>query len=152
MVLLFQSYFKRFCKELGLKLSDYRERKLIKKLMPKITAFENLNCWKEARILVKHIYSVITTPPFSKDFGLRDQIQRASVSVMTNISEGFSRYHRKESIRFLDFSQSSAAEVKSLLYVAEDLGYISKNEAKELREQANSCQKLVLGLIKHFNK
>ena len=120
--------------------------------MPKITAFEELTCWKEARTLVRKVYSVTNEPPFSKDFGLRDQIQRASVSVMTNISEGFSRYHRKESVRFFDFSQSSAAEVKSLLYVAEDLAYISKEEAKVLREQATSCQRLVLGLIKHFNK
>jgi len=120
--------------------------------MPKITAFEELTCWKEARILVTQIYSTTQKPPFSKDFGLRDQIQRASVSVMTNISEGFSRYHRKESVRFFDFSQSSAAEVKSLLYVAEDLAYISKEKAKVLREQATSCQRLVLGLIKHFNK
>ncbi|OAN61411.1 four helix bundle protein [Balneola sp. EhC07] len=120
--------------------------------MPKITAFEELTCWKEARTLVKKIYSATHESPFSKDFGLRDQIQRASVSVMTNISEGFSRYHRKESVRFFDFSQSSAAEVKSLLYVAEDLGYLSNEKAKELREQATSCQRLVLGLIKHFNK
>ncbi len=120
--------------------------------MPKITAFEELNCWKQARILVKEVYAITKKPPFCKDFGLRDQIQRASVSVMTNISEGFSRYHRKESVRFFDFSQSSAAEVKSLLYVAEDLEYISKEEAEVLREQAISCQRLVLGLIKHFNK
>jgi len=135
-----------------LKLSDYRERKLIKKLMPKITAFEELNCWKESRILVKEVYLMTNKPSFSKDYGLKDQTQRASVSVMTNISEGFSRYHRKESVRFFDFSQSSAAEVKSLLYVAEDLGYVSRDMAEELRNQATSCQKLVLGLIKHFIK
>ncbi|MFY0685279.1 MAG: four helix bundle protein [Balneola sp.] len=120
--------------------------------MPKITAFEDLNCWKESRILVKEIYSITHTPPFNKDYGLKNQIQRASVSVMTNISEGFSRYHRKESIRFFDFSQSSATEVKSLLYVAEDLGYISKETGVKLRDQATSCQRLVLGLIKHFNR
>lgn len=137
---------------MSLKLSDYRERNLIKKLMPKITAYEELTSWKEARILVKEIYSITSELPFSKDFGLKDQIQRASVSVMTNISEGFSRYHRKESVRFFDFSQSSAAEVKSLLYVAEDLGYISKERVIELRSQATSCQRLVLGLIKHFNR
>jgi len=135
-----------------MKLSDYRERKLIKKLRPKITAFEELNCWKESRTLVKEIYSITNKTPFNKDYGLKDQIQRASVSVMTNISEGFSRYHRKESVRFFDFSQSSAAEVKSLLYVAEDLDYISKESAEDLRKQATSCQRLVLGLIKHFNK
>lgn len=120
--------------------------------MPKITAFEELNCWKESRILVKEIYSTTNKAPFNRDYGLKDQIQRASVSVMTNISEGFSRYHRKESVRFFDFSQSSAAEVKSLLYAAEDLDYISKEAGENLRNQATSCQRLVLGLIKHFNK
>lgn len=120
--------------------------------MPKITAFEDLECWKESRALVKEIYSITNRLPFSKDFGLKDQIQRASVSVMTNISEGFSRYHRKESVRFFDFSQSSAAEVKSLLYVAEDLNYVSKEEGEELRSRAISCQKLILGLIRYLNK
>jgi len=143
---------KKFCKELILKLSDYREWKPIKKTMPKITAFEDLKCWKEARLLVRDIYQITNQLPFSKDYGLKDQIQRASVSIMANITEGFARYHRKESVRFFDFSQSSAAEVKSLLYVAEDLAYISPESGKKLREQATVCQKMVLGLIKHFNR
>lgn len=88
--------------------------------MTKITRFEDLNCWKEARKLVKKIYKISEEGKFGKDYGLKDQSRRASVSIMTNIAEGFSRYHRKESIRFFDFAQSSAAEVQSLLYVAED--------------------------------
>jgi four helix bundle protein len=120
--------------------------------MPKITRFEELNCWILSRKLVKKIYEVSNKNNFQKDYGLKDQVQRASVSIMTNIAEGFSRFNRKESVRFLDFAQSSAAEVQSLIYIAEDLNYISKETAIKLREDALSCQKMILALIKHFNK
>ena len=119
--------------------------------MPKITRFEDLNCWKLSRTLVKDIYSVSNIGSFRKDFGLRDQIQRASVSIMTNIAEGFARYNTKDSIRFLNFSQSSASEVRSLLYVAEDLNYITKEEVEDLRSRAIECKKMALALIKHMN-
>ena len=119
--------------------------------MPKITRFEDLNCWKLSRTLVKDIYSVSNIGSFRKDFGLRDQIQRASVSIMTNIAEGFARYNTKDSIRFLNFSQSSASELRSLLYVAEDLNYITKEEAEDLRSRAIECKKMALALIKHMN-
>ncbi len=118
--------------------------------MTKITRFQDLNCWKEARILVKKNYKISSAGAFSKGYSLRDQIRRASVSIMTNISEGFSRFHRKDSVRFFDLSQSSAAEVQSLLYVAEDLDYISDETAESLREDALKCQKMTLSLIKHY--
>ena len=118
--------------------------------MGKITQFEDLNCWKLSRTLVKDIYRISNTGYFKKDFGLRDQIQRASVSIMTNIAEGFARYNTNDSIRFLNFSQSSASEVRSLLYVAEDLNYITKEEAEDLRNRANECKKMILALIKHM--
>ncbi len=119
--------------------------------MTKITRFQDLNCWKEARVLVKQIYKMSSKGKFDKDYGLKDQIRRATVSIMTNIAEGFSRFHRKDSVRFFDFAQSSAAEVQSLLYVAEDLEYISKKTAETLRENALRCQRMTLSLIKHFN-
>lgn len=119
--------------------------------MTKITRFQDLNCWKEARILVKKNYKISSAGAFSKDYSLRDQIRRASVSIMTNIAEGFSRFHRKDSVRFFDFAQSSAAEVQSLLYVAEDLDYISDETAESLREDAFRSQKMILSLIRHFN-
>lgn len=118
--------------------------------MTKVTRFQDLNCWKEARIVVKKNYEISSKGAFSKDYGLRDQVRRASVSIMTNIAEGFSRFHRKDSVRFFDFAQSSAAEVQSLLFVAEDLEYISKANAELLREDALRCQKMTLSLIKHF--
>lgn len=119
--------------------------------MPKITQFEDLNCWKTSRILVKEVYKISNQGEFKRDFGLRDQMQRASVSIMTNIAEGFARYNTKDSIRFLNYSQSSASEVRSLLYVAEDLEYISPEKASDLRNQSIECKKMVLSLIKHLN-
>jgi len=116
----------------------------------KVTQFEDLNCWKESRVLVSKIYSLTTTGSFSKDFGLKDQIQRASVSIMTNIAEGFHRYHDKETIRFLDFAQSSASEVRSLLYVAQDLGYITNRIAEKLRDTVAKIRSQILALIKHY--
>lgn len=96
--------------------------------MGKITRFEDLRCWQEARQLVKNIYQLTAFGKLSKDYGLKDQLQRASVSIMTNIAEGFSRYHKKEFIRFLNISQSSASEVKSLLYILSDLEYVEKSK------------------------
>ena len=118
----------------------------------KVTKFEDLNCWKDSRKLVSMIYRITNELPFSKDFGLRDQIQRASVSVMTNIAEGFHRYFDKESIRFYDFAQSSAAEVSSLLYVAQDQSYITEDEAIKIREQANKTRAQILAMIKYYRK
>jgi len=81
--------------------------------MSKITRFEDLICWQKARELVNNNYTITELGPLSKDFGLKGQLRRASVSAMTNIAKGFSRLHRKEFIRFLDISQSSAMEVRS---------------------------------------
>lgn len=120
--------------------------------MTKITRFQDLNCWKEARLLVTQTYKTSTIGRLGKDYGLRDQIQRASVSIMTNIAEGFSRFHQKDSVRFFDFAQSSAAEVQSLLYIAEDLEYTTPDIAASLRNDALKCQKMILSLIRHFNR
>ncbi len=93
-----------------------------------IKSFEDLKVWQLSREFVKSIYKLTSKPKFKNDFGLKDQIQRASVSIMNNIAEGFERDNNKELIRFLIFSKGSAGEVRSLLYVASDLGYINQNE------------------------
>ncbi len=119
--------------------------------MGKITRFEDLRCWQEARLLVKDIYQLTATGQLSKDYGLKDQLQHASVSIMTNIAEGFSRYHRKEFIRFLNISQSSASEVKSLLYIVIDLKYVEKLQIELLQKQCEKTKVLTLSLIKYIN-
>ena len=93
--------------------------------------FEDLRIWQEARKLVKEVYVSFSS---CKDYAFRDQIQRAALSIMNNISEGFERRTKKDFAHFLDFSKSSTAEVKSMLYVAEDLQYLSSAQATVLRE------------------
>ena len=88
--------------------------------------FEEIGAWQKARELTRHIYMVSKQGAFLKDFGLRDQIRRASISIMSNIAEGFERSGTGEFIQFLAISKGSAGEVKSQLYVAVDQDYISK--------------------------
>jgi len=93
-----------------------------------IKRFEDLKIWQLSREFVKCIYKLTSKTKFKSDFGLKDQIQRASISIMNNIAEGFERDNNKEFFRFLTFSKGSVGEVRSLLYVASDLGYINQNE------------------------
>jgi|SRR5690606_37730251 len=94
----------------------------------KVKRFEDLQVWQDSRGFVKTIYELTSSTKFSKDYGLKDQIQRASVSIMNNISEGFERDSNREFIKFLGYSKGSAGEVRSMLYVALDLKYITKEE------------------------
>ena len=100
----------------------------------KINDFEDLRIWQLARELVKDIYSLFAK---SKDFGFNSQIQRAAISILTNIAEGFDRSKNskdnKQMLSFLNISYGSCGEVKSMLYTAEDLGYLNADEAKLLR-------------------
>ncbi len=116
--------------------------------MALIKRFEDIQAWQEARKLVKMIYSLTREGDFSKDFGLRDQIQRASVSVMANIAEGFDCESNAEFARFLGFARRSAVEVQSLLYAALDIGYIDETQFREYYEQAQKTKALVGG-FKH---
>lgn len=91
-------------------------------------AFEDLQVWQDTRKFVSSIYELTYSVKFSKDYGLKEQIQRASVSIMNNISEGFERDSSREFIKFLKISKGSAGEVRSMLYVALDLKYITNAE------------------------
>jgi len=108
--------------------------------MAPITKFEDLIAWQEARILVKTVYQITSNSSFAKDFGIRDQIQRAAVSVMTNIAEGFDCESTAE------FARRSAVEVQSLLYAALDVKHIDQDIFKSHYEQAKKCKALVGGL------
>jgi len=88
-----------------------------------ISKFEELIAWQKSRELVTAIYKVTNGKEFSRDFGLRDQIQRAAVSIMSNIAEGFERAGRAEFHQFLVIAKGSCAEVRSQLYIALDIGY-----------------------------
>lgn len=114
--------------------------------MAAITKFEDLIAWQEARTLVKMVYKLTSDGSFSKDFGMRDQIQRASVSAMTNIAEGFDCESTAEFARFLGFARRSAVEVQSLLYAALDVEHIKQDVFRSYYEQAKKCKALIGGL------
>jgi len=114
-------------------------------IMAMIQRFEDIQGWQEARILVKMIYSLTNKDSFSKDFGMRDQIRRASVSVMANIAEGFDCESKVEFARFLGIARRSAVEVQSILYAALDVEYINKDEFDRHYEQARKAKALVGG-------
>jgi len=114
----------------------------------KFKAFEDLQVWQDARAFVKSIYELTSLKNFSKDFGLKEQIQRASVSIMNNISEGYERDNNREFIKFLGYSKGSAGEVRSMLYVALDLNYISNDQFKICYDKAVS----IITQISNFKK
>jgi len=118
----------------------------------KIIRFEELKCWQEAKVLVRLVYQAIQkSVKLKSDFGLRDQLARAAVSVMSNIAEGFSRQTNKEFVQFLYISKSSAPEIQSLLYVAYDLGYIEKQIFQEIYDVADKVSQLDSGFIKYLS-
>ena len=94
----------------------------------KAARFEELEIWMRARMLAKDIYALVAKSGMSKDFGLRDQIQRAAVSVSSNIAEGFERNSNKEFVNFLFIAKGSCGEVRSQLHIAFDVGYISETQ------------------------
>jgi len=117
----------------------------------KITRFEDIDAWKEARKLVKMVYSVIKkSKAFRRDFRLVNQMQDAAVSSMSNIPEGFARQSNKEFIQFLYISKSSAAEVQSQLYVALDQEYITQEDFDTIYRQADIVSKMDSGFIKYL--
>jgi len=117
----------------------------------KITRFEDIEAWQEARKLVKMAYDAINkSDVFIKDFRLVNQIQGAAVSAMANIAEGFSRKSNKEFIQYLFISKSSSAEVQSHLYVALDQKYISKEAFGKIYKQAEKVSKIDSGFIKYL--
>jgi four helix bundle protein len=118
----------------------------------KITRFEDIEAWQEARKLIKIVYEVIRkNKEFRRDFHLVNQVQEATVSSMSNISEGFSKKGNNEFIQFLFILKSSAAEVQSHFYVAMDQGYVNQEDFSRVYDQAEIVSKLDSGLIKYLN-
>jgi four helix bundle protein len=115
--------------------------------------FEELRIWQESRVMVKEVYCTIRqSDRAERVWGFRDQIQRAGVSVMNNIAEGFERESRADFARMLDIAKGSSGELRSMLYVAEDLEYIPAAKASELREDAKRISRGISALNKHLRK
>jgi len=112
--------------------------------------FEEIECWQKARELTQRVYKASNKTLFAKDFGLKDHIRRASVSVMSNIAEGHDRSGRGEFIQFLANAKGSAAEVRCQLYVALDQSYITASEFQELSDLATETGRMVGGLLSYL--
>ena len=114
--------------------------------MGKVQKFEDLIAWQKSRELTRDTYQVTREGSFAKDFGLSGQIQRASVSIMSNIAEGFERGGRREFHQFLSTAKASCAEVRSQLYVALDIGYVDQPRFNRLLKQAEEVGRIIGGI------
>ena len=120
--------------------------------MALIQRFEDLEAWKISREVTKEIYRISKNDLFARDYGLRDQICRASVSTMSNIAEGFERDGDKEFINFLSIAKGSSGEVRSQLYVALDQNYISESEFNLRYGKTTENSRVISGLIKYLKQ
>ncbi len=117
----------------------------------KITRFEDLECWQEARKLVNTVYrSIRSSKTFQADFRLVDQSTGAAISVMNNLSEGWAIQSNAEFIRFLTYSRRSCAEVQNCSYIATDQEYINENTHEEIYRQAKKVTMIVDGLLRYL--
>jgi four helix bundle protein len=115
-----------------------------------VKSFEEMEVWKEARRLTQRIYVLTKKGEFSKDFGLRDQIRRAAVSVMSNIAEGFERGGNHEFVQFLYVAKGSCGEVRSQIYVALDQNYVVNVEVEELTRSFKRLSSMISNLISYL--
>jgi len=112
--------------------------------------FEEIQAWQKARKATKRVYEITSDGKFAKDFGLRDQFRRASVSVMANIAEGQGRFSNKEFANFLNIAHGSIAETQSHLYIALDLEYLNQTDFIELYDLLDEVAKMTMSLMKHL--
>lgn len=115
-------------------------------------SFEELEVWQVSRKLCKEIYEITNQSGLSKDFALRDQIRRSAVSILSNISEGFERKGDKQFNYFLGVAKGSAGELRSQLYIALDLNYISEIEFEKLNTSVTSISKMIYGLMNYIKE
>jgi len=120
--------------------------------MGKVNSFEELNIWIESRSFNQKLYKISNNGLFDKDYDLKRQIRRASISVSSNIAEGFERNTDKEFIQFLYYAKGSAGEIRSQLFLSLDLNYIKKNDFDELYKQIIEISRMISGMIKYLKK
>lgn len=112
-------------------------------------SFEDLDVWQRSRALAVRVYRALQT---CKDYGFRDQITRAAVSIPSNIAEGAERLTRKEFAQFVGYAKGSAGELRTQLMIAADLGYLTENSATELVNESAQISKMLFGLIQSLKK
>lgn len=114
--------------------------------------FDQLEVWQEARSLVRETYAISNKGSFSRDFGLREQVRKSGVSIMSNIAEGFDRNGTAEFVQFLAVAKGSVAELRSQLYVAADQGYINKESFEQLSARAVKTGRMIGGLMNYLRR
>src|SRR5688572_32827978 len=120
--------------------------------MARIDRFEDIEGWKLARRVSNRVYDISSDGAFSKDFALVNQVRRASVSIMSNIAEGFERDGNKEFLQFLSIAKGSCGEVRSQLYIAGDRGYIDEATFNEISRILIETSKTLSGLMKYLRQ
>ena len=118
----------------------------------KVQRFEDLEAWQIARELANQVYKITKQESVCRDFGFVDQIRRAAISIMNNIAEGFERGSNKDFVRFLFIARGSAGEVRSLLYLGLDQGYLTNSEFSECRDLCIRSGQIIWALIKGLRK
>ena len=118
--------------------------------MAKVEHFEDLEVWKLARKLTGKIYAFSRTGAFARDFGFRDQLRRAAVSIVSNVAEGFERRSNGQFLQFLGIANGSAGELRAQLYIALDLGYVSEKQFQEAFDDVVSIGKMLTSLTRLF--
>ncbi len=118
--------------------------------MPTINSFEQTQAWQKARILANATLQITSKEGFGRNRELRSQMQRAAVSTMSNIAEGFERDGRKEFINFLSIAKASAGELRSQLYLARDLNLICKKDFDKLMKMALETSRIIGGFINYL--
>ena len=120
--------------------------------MPTINSFKEIKVWQKAHLISLEIYKLTNTTELAKDFGLKDQMRRCSVSVSSNIAEGYERGGKKEFIRYLVIAKASNTELRSQLLLSRDLNYISSKKYDTIEEQLIEVNKMISGFIGYLNK
>jgi four helix bundle protein len=120
--------------------------------MAKFNSFEEIKAWQKAHDATLEIYRKTQTESFSKDFGLKDQIRRSSVSIMANIAEGHGRRSNLEFANFLNIARGSVAETQSHLYIAKGLNYIDVSDFNEIYKSLEEISKMTLSLSKYLRE
>jgi len=120
--------------------------------MAKVEKFEDIQAWQLAREVTNLVYAASASGNFSRDFGLSNQMRRASVSILSNITEGFERGGNKEFLQFLAVAKGSCGEVRTQIYVALDQNYIDEKQFAEITEKLKEISRLISGFIKYLQQ
>jgi four helix bundle protein len=118
--------------------------------MPTYSSFEDLPVWESAKELAILVYKITSKGKLSKDYGLKNQIQRAAVSVSSNIAEGFERGTKQELIQFLYIARGSCGELRSQLFIAKEIGYLDNKEFEESYTAMRELSKQINGFIEYL--